>query len=180
MVERVLKYLEIEHQIEQQKTTKYRVITILNWDKYQTEDSKSDNKRTTDEQQADTYKNDNNVKNVRKSSRVASLPGVTTFKSPADEINQVIDSFKGVNPNYMNFFKRTAERMAASDLIQSYGLSKVLETTDVLPQVITKPYAPRITSPSQLREGYAKLAAFVVQEQTRRTELKTKQRIVLS
>ena len=55
MVERVLKYLEIEQQIEQQKTTKFRIITILNWDKYQVNGcgeqhigQQVDNKRTTD------------------------------------------------------------------------------------------------------------------------------------
>lgn len=65
-VERILKYLENEHQIEQQKTTKYRVITILNWDAYQKEDSEADNKWTTNGQQMDTFKNVKNVKNVKK------------------------------------------------------------------------------------------------------------------
>ena len=32
---RILKYLENEQQIEQQKTNKYTVITIVNWDRYQ-------------------------------------------------------------------------------------------------------------------------------------------------
>ncbi len=85
MVERVLKYLEIEHQIEQQKTTKYRVITILNWDKYQTKDTKSDNKRTTDEQQADTYKNDNKVKKVKE--YISILEGQT----PAEEAREFFE-----------------------------------------------------------------------------------------
>ena len=34
-VYRILKYLENEKQIEQQKTTKFTVITVLNWGKYQ-------------------------------------------------------------------------------------------------------------------------------------------------
>lgn len=48
-VQRILEYLEIEHQIEQQKTTKYRLITILNWKDYQSLDIKANNKRTTSE-----------------------------------------------------------------------------------------------------------------------------------
>ena len=48
--------LENEHQIEQQKTTKYRLITILNWNQFQTRTSEW----TANGQQADTYKNDNN------------------------------------------------------------------------------------------------------------------------
>lgn len=62
-VERALKHLEIEHQIGQQKTTKYRIITILNWDKYQIVDSKTDNKWTTNGQQKDTNKNVKNEEN---------------------------------------------------------------------------------------------------------------------
>lgn len=68
-VERILKYLESEHQIGQQTTPKFRVITIKNWEKYQgprKSGQQTDNKRTTDGQQMDTYNNDNNVKNDNK------------------------------------------------------------------------------------------------------------------
>ena len=71
-VERILKYLELEHQITQTKTNKFRIITIVNWDKYQadtindtTSVQQKDNKRTTEGQQKDTYKNDKNVKNEK-------------------------------------------------------------------------------------------------------------------
>lgn len=58
-VEDILNFFENEQQIRQQKTTKYRLITILNWDKYQ----KSDNKPTTSRQQSDTNNNYNNYNN---------------------------------------------------------------------------------------------------------------------
>ncbi|MCK4294284.1 MAG: hypothetical protein KAY65_13890 [Planctomycetes bacterium] len=64
-VERILTYFENEHQIEQQKTNKFRVIAIRNWEKYQgceKENSKADSKWTANGQQADTYKNDKNEK----------------------------------------------------------------------------------------------------------------------
>lgn len=61
-IERALDFFEKNgHQIGQQKTTKYRLITILNWNSYQKSDSKADNKRTTNGQQTDTYKNDKNI-----------------------------------------------------------------------------------------------------------------------
>ena len=52
-IQRILKKLEIEQQIEQQTGTKSRLITILNWDQYhqgehQTE-QQANNKRTTSE-----------------------------------------------------------------------------------------------------------------------------------
>ena len=59
-IERILNYLENEQQIGQQKTTKYRLITILKWDLYQNKD----NKRTTNGQQTDTFNNDNNDNNI--------------------------------------------------------------------------------------------------------------------
>ena len=67
--ERILRMLENGHQIGQQKTTKYRIITILNWKQYQNMDNKADNKRTTDGQQTDTYKNDKNDKNIKSSDK---------------------------------------------------------------------------------------------------------------
>jgi len=64
-IERILEMLESEQQIGQQKTQKFRVITILNWKEYQQADIKTDNKRTTDGQQMDTNKNDKNDKNEK-------------------------------------------------------------------------------------------------------------------
>ena len=59
-IERILKLLENEHQIGQQKTNKYRVITILNWKEHQERTPE----RTTNGQQTDTYKNDKKEKNT--------------------------------------------------------------------------------------------------------------------
>ena len=56
-VQRILKIFENEQQIEQQTTNKNRLITIINWDKYQI----LNNKTTTTEQQLNTNKN---VKNI--------------------------------------------------------------------------------------------------------------------
>lgn len=67
-VYRILKYLENEKQIEQQKTTKFTVITIVNWDRYQGNGNQNEkqieNRLKTDEKQIETYKNVN--KNVNK------------------------------------------------------------------------------------------------------------------
>jgi len=65
-IEDILNYLEKQHQIQQQKTTKYRLITIVNWIKYQGSDTKSNNKATTKQQQADTNKNEKNANNEKK------------------------------------------------------------------------------------------------------------------
>jgi hypothetical protein len=70
-IERCLNYFEKnEHQIEQQKTNKNRLITILNWEKWQgsnyieqQNEQQLNNKRTTTEQQMNTNKNDKKVNN---------------------------------------------------------------------------------------------------------------------
>jgi hypothetical protein len=51
-VEDILNYLERQQQIRQRKTTKNRIITILNWHRYQNPTTKA----TTKRQQKDTYK----------------------------------------------------------------------------------------------------------------------------
>ena len=66
-VERILTFFEkTEHQIEQQKSNRNRLITILTWSEYQSTEhlngQQADNKRTTGGQQADTNKNKKNLK----------------------------------------------------------------------------------------------------------------------
>jgi len=59
-VERCLNYLEIEHQIEQQSTTKYRLIKVINYDTYQSceqqNEQQANSKRTASEHKQE-YKN---------------------------------------------------------------------------------------------------------------------------
>ena len=55
-VDRFLKYLENEHQIEHQKNTITTLITIINYDKYQERDNKTNIKRTSNEHQTNTSK----------------------------------------------------------------------------------------------------------------------------
>ncbi len=65
-IENILKLFEIEHQIEQQKTNLFRLITIINYDRIQKSDNGIDNKLTTKCQQDDTNNNDKNDKNTTK------------------------------------------------------------------------------------------------------------------
>jgi hypothetical protein len=104
LVERVLKYLEIEHQIGQQKTTKYRLITILNWEKYQNSDNKADSKRTTKRQQADTNNNDNNdnKEDRPKDKAVFFFKGITDFitKVSSEESKKMGEFLQSVSSEY--------------------------------------------------------------------------------
>jgi hypothetical protein len=69
-VERILKCFETEQQIEQQSFSKYRIITICNWEQYQqTEqvfEQQMNSKRTASEQQVNTIKKEKKDKKVKK------------------------------------------------------------------------------------------------------------------
>lgn len=69
--ERLLTFFKTEQQIEQQKTNKFRIISILNWSEYQTSEQQNEqpvnNKRTTTEQQLNTIKKEKKDKNEKKS-----------------------------------------------------------------------------------------------------------------
>ena len=72
-VQRILKKLEIEQQIEQQTSTKNRLITLLNWNIYQDSEQQIEqqvnNNCTTSEQQMNTNKNVKNANNVNKQTK---------------------------------------------------------------------------------------------------------------
>ena len=54
-IERIIKWLISEHLIEQQTYSKSRIISILNYSKYQQSNTKSNINRTSTEHQSDTY-----------------------------------------------------------------------------------------------------------------------------
>ena len=69
-VERILKFLKTEQQIEQQNLHSCRLISIINWDKYQMIEQpieqQMNSERTASEQRVNTNKNDKNDKNDKK------------------------------------------------------------------------------------------------------------------
>lgn len=82
-VQRILKLFENERQIEQQTTSKNRLITIKNWDKYQmTEqliEQQLNNHRTASEQQLNTNNKYKNIINNKNNSSCGSLQEVIDF-----------------------------------------------------------------------------------------------------
>lgn len=82
---------------------------------------------------------------------------------PSQDIQSFIESFKTVNPSYERLFANKTERASASRLIKKFGINKMLSTTKALPEIIDKPYAPKITTPYELEKNLGKLIAFVNQ-----------------
>lgn len=65
-VRKFLNDLEKEQQLKQHKSKSYTVITLLNYNEYQSKKQQENNSSTTERQQEDTNKNDKNVKNDKK------------------------------------------------------------------------------------------------------------------
>ncbi|RVT56433.1 hypothetical protein [Niallia taxi] len=85
--------------IDIKSTNKYSVITVVNWGLYQSEnenpDNKNANKKTTERQQKDTYKN---VKNDKEENIIAEIKDLRQQYSP--EVQALIDQ-------YWNAIKKT-------------------------------------------------------------------------
>lgn len=120
-VERILKSLKSEQQIEQQTSSKNRLISITNWEFYQQSEQQNEqqvnNKRTTSEQQVNTNKNIKNDKNERKD----------ICQNILDLFNEICCSFGRVR----NITKSRAEIINSS--LKTYSLDdfkKVFEKTE--------------------------------------------------
>lgn len=111
-VQRILKTLENEHQIEQQSSNKNRLITIVSWDKYQQDEQQNEqqvnNKRTTNEQQVNTNKN---VKNIKNDKNVITTVG----DSCVDGLQCIIDFYQNniglITPYALEVFTDYAKEM---------------------------------------------------------------------
>lgn len=151
-IERALELLERHGQIGQQKTTKFRLITVINWKKYQI----PDNKRTTSGQQVDTNKNENNVKNEKNLKTSDEVAGV----------QEVMKIFAEYNPT-INWGNKTTRKAAAS-LIRQFGLEGTLAMSHQVIAIQGKKYAPVATTPYQMKEKLAQFKAYFDSEKDKK------------
>lgn len=98
-VQRILKRFEIDKQIEQQTSNKNRLITILNWDKYQITDKQFDkqviNNCETTDKQVITNKNINNIKNEKNVDKYNNLVETYNFNCPnLPKVQKITDKRK--------------------------------------------------------------------------------------
>ena len=132
-VQRVLKKLEIEQQIEQQTSSKNRLITVKNWSKYQ---GRTTN-RTTSEQPVNTNNKDNKViikeyNNIPELSNIAKLTDkrTTTLNARIKEYSyeQVLEVISNVSKS--DFLKGNNDREWKCNfdwIMNSNNFIKILE-----------------------------------------------------
>jgi len=101
-VNKFLKDLEKEHQIEVIKSSVTQLVTILNYDKFQSKEQQTEQQKSSESaskvQQKDTYKNDNNdnnVKNVKnvKNETVLSIENFNPYPNLNIDKKEVFESW---------------------------------------------------------------------------------------
>ena len=173
-VERALKFFESEQQIGQQKTTKYRLITILKWNDYQKLDSKLDSRGTATGQQRDTIKNLKKDKNYKNED--SAKAGETSKHNPLG--SEIIKAFEMVDSKNKTYYSNTTQRSACDFLLSEYGLQEILDRIAFLPKSNKLPYFPKINSPNDLKEKWVKLEDMVKTKQVE--NLSDKPKVIFS
>lgn len=144
--------LQMTHEVTQETTTQYSLITVKNWSSYQNDDKrmthKVTNKRHTEGQQIEKIrsKEDKNINTSEHSSQE----------------NKVLEIFSKINPT-MNWGNKTT-RKAATDLIKKFGFEETLRMAEAVVSVQGKEFAPVATTPYEMKEKLAKFKIYFDQE----------------
>ena len=78
----------------------------------------------------------------------------------------IIKAFETINTDAKRWYGNTTQRKAADELIADHGLRETLNVIELLPQTNAQRYFPTITSPVQLRDKWAQLAAAYYKQQS--------------
>lgn len=154
-----LYWLKSENRIEIQTTNRYSVITILNYNTYQRNESESENKVKTERKQSENkvkqtiMSNNNNNENNNKIAPIGA------------NINSLLSKFKNVNPSYERMYANRTQRSALERMVIKYGEKKMSNLLDHLQEIISRPYAPQITTPYELEAKMGRLVQFLKQDQ---------------
>lgn len=124
-VQRILKLFENEQQIEQQGSNRNRLVSILSWCDYQTDEQQNEQpvntKRTTTEQPVNTNKNVKNVKEQKNEEKEDKKP--PTPKNPK-RIYSEDDKYFKLSVRFHELAFKNAEDLGTSHLIKSPDFQK--------------------------------------------------------
>lgn len=141
-------------------TNRFSLITISKWHEYQggvTSKSTSNltNNQPTTNQQLTTNKNNKNDKNEKNN----------TLAPDGAELNKLIGMFRDINPSYERLFSNRTQRLALERMVTKFGPEKMAGLIANLPSILSKPYAPQISTPLELESKMGRLVQFMRQEQ---------------
>ena len=149
-------------------TSKFSIFTIVKWDDYQVLEkqstSKSTNEQPTINQQSTTNKNVKNDNNEKKNKIEASTDAQ---KEETKQINLLLEEFRRLSPG-LNFGNKT-ERESCAWLLKTYGFEKTVRTIEFVLSIQHDKFAPRITTPFQLKTKMGELTAYFKKEESKST-----------
>lgn len=135
-------------------TNKRSVISICNWEKYQSNGNQSsNNKVTTKQQQSNSLYNN---KDIRNKNIILS------------NTNVLLAMFEPINPSFERLFANKTQRSALERLVTTHGEEKIKQVLTALPGIVSQEFAPRITTPLQLEAKLGELVIFMKQEKNKK------------
>ena len=79
-------------------------------------------------------------------------------------VAEIIKLFEDINPNASEWYGNKTQRSAVIFLLEKFGEEKLTQLVKKLPAITSKKFAPKITSPYELKRDLAKLKIFIEQE----------------
>lgn len=81
--------------------------------------------------------------------------------------NDLLDAFKGVNPNFEKLFANTNQRKAIKEMMKKFPADRLKAMIKYLPKSNASRFAPTITTPIQLQTDMGKLVAWAQKEKAK-------------
>lgn len=108
-----------------------------------------------------------NLRATKETLTKENIPNTSNARVAGNEINPLIELFEAVNPSYERLYANRTERAALERLLKKHGEEKLRAVLEELPSIISRPYAPRITTPCELERKAGQLKVFLAQERNR-------------
>jgi len=161
-VQRILKRFEIEQQIEQQTSSRKRLISIVNWSLYQGSEQQIEqrvnNKRTTSEQQVNT--NNNVITKECNNANKKTSSSQTKFDEDGNEYRLAKFLYQNIIKNRPEFKKPNLQSWAKEfDKILRIDKRQLVEVKSLITWVQNDSFEmSNVMSPGKLRKRYDQLA----------------------
>ncbi len=101
---------------------------------------------------------------ITKENIVTNVTSDTKNKQDQKDTNYFIDLFKVVNPSYAKLFANKTQRQSIESLRKTYNDERLEQMILRLPDIISRQYAPTVTTPYELEMKMGALIAFSLKE----------------
>lgn len=119
-------------------------------------------------------KKKNKKERIRKKDKKDSLKKEKQGEETLHGINDLIELFKEVNPSYKRLFSNRGQRSALERMVREHGFEEIKRVIESLPAIISRPYAPQITTPYQLELKLGDLLIYMKREGEKKNEQRKK------